>query len=69
MVVSKSRIKDGPSKVKIRPILLKDKFIYQATETVGPKVLHTNYERQELMRIYRGIDGREIYAATVGRAV
>lgn len=49
MVVSKSRIKDGPSKVKIRPILLKDKFIYQATETVGPKVLHTNYERQELI--------------------
>lgn len=49
MVISKSRIKDGPSKVKIRPILLKDKFIYQATETVGPKVLHTNYERQELI--------------------
>lgn len=49
MVISKSRIKDGPSKVKIRPILLKDKLIYQATETVGPKVLHTNYERQELI--------------------
>lgn len=49
MVISKSRIKDGPSKVKIRPILLKDKFIYQATETVGPKVLHTDYERQELI--------------------
>ena len=49
MVISKSRIKDGPSKVKIRPILLKDKFIYQATETVGPNVLHTNYERQELI--------------------
>ena len=45
IVISKSRHKDGPSKVKIRPILLRDKLTYQASETVGAQVLHRNYER------------------------
>ena len=49
MVISKSRHKDGPSKVKIRPILLRDKLTYQASETVGAQVLHRNYERGELI--------------------
>lgn len=49
IVISKSRMKDGPSKVKIRPILLRDRLAYQATETVGTKALHANYERQELI--------------------
>lgn len=53
IIISKSRHKDGPSKVKIRPILLRDKLTYQATETVGAQVLHRNYERQELI-VYIG---------------
>lgn len=53
IVISKSRHKDGPSKVKIRPILLRDKLTYQASETVGAQVLHRNYERGELIDYIR----------------
>ena len=34
---------NGPSKVKIRPVEIKGQIIYQASETVGTKVLHKNY--------------------------
>ena len=40
---------EGPSKVKIRPVLMKDQIMYQASETWGPKVLHKNYAREELL--------------------
>ena len=39
---------EGPSKVKIRPVPVKDQIMYQASETWGPKVLHKNYAREEL---------------------
>ncbi len=42
---------EGPSKVKIRPVPVKDQIMYQASETWGPKVLHKNYAREEL-RVY-----------------
>lgn len=47
-VLSGSR-SDGPSKVKIRPVEIKGKVMYQASETVGTKVLHRNYQREELI--------------------
>lgn len=37
------------SKIKIRPILLKQELQFQATEYRGPKVLHANYSKQELL--------------------
>ena len=40
---------DGPSKVKIRPVLVKGEICYQASETVGTKVLHKNYTREEVI--------------------
>ena len=40
---------DGPSKVKIRPVLVKETVCYQASETVGTKVLHKNYTREEVI--------------------
>ena len=36
-------------KVKIRPIELKGQLVYQASKTDGPKVLHKNYTREELL--------------------
>ena len=41
---------DGPSKVKIRPVEIKGQIMYQASETVGTKVLHKNYPREALIR-------------------
>lgn len=48
-VLSGSRRGDGPSKIKIRPVELKGAVFYQASETVGQKVLHKNYERAEIL--------------------
>ena len=47
-ILSSSR-GDGPSKVKIRPVEIRGKVVYQASETVGTKVLHKNYSREELI--------------------
>ena len=41
---------DGPSKVKIRPVLVKGTVCYQASETVGTKVLHRNNTREEVIQ-------------------
>lgn len=48
-VLSGSRRDDGLSKIKIRPVELKGAVFYQASETVGQKVLHKNYERAEIL--------------------
>ena len=37
------------SKVKVRPIMLKDTLVFQATETVGAQVFHQNYNKNELI--------------------
>lgn len=48
-VLSGSRRKDIPTRVRIRPVELKGRILYQASSTVGQKVLHSNYTREELL--------------------
>ena len=48
-VLSGSRKKEIPSRVRIRPVELKGRILYQASSTVGTKVLHENYTRKELL--------------------
>lgn len=48
IIISGARNSGGPSKVKIRPVLLGDRLMYQASETVGTKELHANYSTEEL---------------------
>lgn len=48
-VLSGSRKKDIPTRVRIRPVELKGRILYQASATVGQKVLHSNYTREELL--------------------
>ena len=45
----RSKEKDVPSRVRIRPIELKGSVCYQASSTVGTKVLHSNYTREEII--------------------
>ena len=45
------------SKVKIKPVLLKGKPLYQVTRTVGTKELHENLEREEAAELLAGIAG------------
>ena len=37
------------SKVKIRPIMLKDTLVYQTTEYKGAQVFHENYDKEQLI--------------------
>lgn len=48
-VLSAGRKADGPSKVKIRPIKLKDQICYQASALEGTKVFHKNYDREQML--------------------
>ena len=45
----RSKDKDAPSRVRIRPIELKGSVCYQASSTVGTKVLHSNYTKEEII--------------------
>ena len=47
-VLSNRRVGEGPTKVKIRPVELKGKVLYQASSEEGTKVFHKNYEKKEM---------------------
>lgn len=49
IVISNSTDKDQMSKVKIRPVLIKEKLNFQVTEYIGNQVFHKNYQRAELI--------------------
>ena len=44
----KDKKADGAVKVKIRPIKLKTEIYYQASEYIGTKVFHENYDKQQI---------------------
>lgn len=48
-VISNSINKDQLSKIKLRPILLKGEWFYQASEFRGEKVFHSNYSKEQLL--------------------
>ena len=48
IIISNSRTKGTVTKIKIRPIILKDVLLFQATETVGTKVIHNNYSEEAI---------------------
>ncbi|MBO5474663.1 MAG: SAM-dependent methyltransferase [Lachnospiraceae bacterium] len=49
IVLSNPRKKDGAFKIKIRPVMLKDRLFFQETVYQGTKVFHENYERGDLI--------------------
>lgn len=48
-VLSGSRSASGPSRVKIRPVKLKNQICYQASATEGTKIFHKNYTQEQLI--------------------
>ena len=48
IIISNPRSKDGVAKIKIRPVAARDELVFQATEYVGTKVLHSNYQQEEI---------------------
>ncbi len=49
MILSNPPAGSEVSKIKIRPILLKDKLIFQASEFRDKQVFHSNYTKEELL--------------------
>ena len=49
IVLSGARSKEGASKIRIRPVVIKDRLLFQATKTIGPKEFHDNHEREEML--------------------
>jgi len=48
IIISDARAKNGASKVRIRPILLKNQLAYQCTQTVAAKELHSNHDKGQI---------------------
>lgn len=49
IIISNAQNSEGPSKVRIRPVMMKGHLKYQCTETHGPKEIHKNYEKEEII--------------------
>ena len=49
IIISNPQKKSDISKVKIRPIMLKNSIVFQVTEYKGAQVFHENYEKQEII--------------------
>ncbi|MCR4807727.1 MAG: SAM-dependent methyltransferase [Lachnospiraceae bacterium] len=50
IVISRPRDKQNPVlRIKIRPVLLKDRIMFQETTQNGPKALHNNLDRESLI--------------------
>ena len=69
-VLSGCRRKDAPSRVRIRPVELKGRILYQASLPDGAKMLHRNYEREELVGFLKeSLDGTYSQLQVQGRQV
>lgn len=51
VVISGARKKEGVSRIKIRPVMIKDTLMFQSTQTVGSKELHANYRKTEILQL------------------
>ena len=49
VILSNSKDKEKISKVKIRPVLLKDKLVFQESAYIGTKVFHENYLAENMI--------------------
>ena len=48
-VLSGKRKGEGPSLIKVRPVEIKGRILYQASSTEGTQIFHKNYEREEVL--------------------
>lgn len=48
VILSNSKEKEKVTKVKIRPVLLKEKLVFQESAYIGTKVFHENYSAKEI---------------------
>lgn len=51
MILSGAKNKEGTSKIRIRPVIIKEHLLFQCTKTVGPKEFHSNHEKEEILTL------------------
>lgn len=51
IVISGARKRDGIFKIRIRPVLIKEKLMFQCTKTLGPKEFHENHGKTETIEL------------------
>lgn len=49
VVISNSTKREMITKVKIRPVLIKEELFYQASEYIADKIFHINYKKEDLL--------------------
>jgi SAM-dependent methyltransferase len=49
VIISNSNDKEKISKIKIRPVLIKNNLYFQVSEYIGNKIIHKNYQEEELI--------------------
>ncbi len=49
IIISNSKDKEKMSKVKVRPVLVKDELLFQETIYTGTQVFHGNYKKNEIL--------------------
>lgn len=49
IIVSNNKEKEGADKVKVRPLIKKGRLCFQASSFAGTKVLHSNYEKKDII--------------------
>ncbi|NCC42221.1 MAG: SAM-dependent methyltransferase [Clostridia bacterium] len=54
IVLSGAKNKEGAAKVRIRPVMIKEKLQFQCTKTVGPKEFHENHGKTETITLTEG---------------
>lgn len=50
IVMSNAKKQEGASKAKIRPVMVKGALMFQCTQTHGPKEIHKNYTKEEVIQ-------------------
>ena len=48
IVISNPRNKEKIGKVKVRPVMLKGRLLFQETAYIGNQVFHENFEKEDL---------------------
>ena len=66
--VSGARKKGGVLKIKIRPVVLKDELVFQASAHEEKKVFHKNYTKEELTSILYKY-GEEKFAPSIAKKI
>lgn len=72
MVLSGARKKEGPAKVRIRPIQQRGRLAFQASRQEGKQEFHTNYEKQELLDAvmdWMRMDFKQLQILTTGENI